>query len=365
MAGLLSSLLPTLIVLGALIFIHELGHYIACRLVGVTVEKFSIGFGPELFHFQFQGTRVSLSLIPFGGFVKPKGESSEDIQGEPEPDTYLAKGTGPKILIVSAGVIMNYVLAFVLFAVVAFHGRPVLLPVVGALVPGYPAEAAGVLPGDRVLSVDGSTVSDWMTLTLRIASHGAGPLVLNVEREGRPLVVTVEPREEVVEAGKRTEQKLKRIGIKPSSQFRVEKFALFPAIGEGARSVVDFTVLTYRVIWGLITGEVSFRNIAGPVGIVAITGETAKQGMMSLLLLTALLSVNLAVINLLPIPALDGGHLFFLLIEAVRRKPINQKLQERMTQVGFFLLMGLMVFIVFNDIQNFAIIEKIKRLFGR
>jgi len=364
MAGLLSSLLPTLIVLGALIFIHELGHFIACKLVGVGVERFSIGFGPELFHFHYQGTRVSLALVPFGGFVKPKGESEEEVKEAPEPDAYLTKGVGPKILIVTAGVIMNYFLAFVLFVIVAVAGRPVLLPVVGALVEGYPAQSAGMQPGDRVDTVDGKKVSDWMGLTLAIASHPSGPLVLEITRGEKPILLSVEPKEEVLEAGKKSEQKLKRIGIKPSDQFTVEKYGFFAALGEGARSVAEFTVLTYRVIGGLITGAVSFRNIAGPVGIVAITGETAKHGIISLLQLTALLSVNLAVINLLPIPALDGGHLFFLLIEAVRRKAVNQALQERLTQAGFLLLMGLMVFIVFNDVQNFGIVAKVQHLLG-
>lgn len=366
MNGFLLSLLPTLIVLGTLIFIHELGHFLACKQTGVSVEKFSIGFGPELFHFKYKETRISLSLIPFGGFVKPKGESTEAVgDKEPEPDDYLGKGIGAKAYIVAAGAFMNFVLAFVLFIFIFVIGRPVLKPVVGELVENYPAKAAGILPGDEILSIDGNTVKDWNELTFAIITNKNDSLQLEVNRDGRISFINIVPKQEEVETGKKTKQKIKRIGIKPANDFSIEKLGFFPAVIESAKAVSGFTLLTYRILWGLITGEISFRNIAGPVGIMAITGETAKQGVISLLQLMAVISVNLAVINLLPIPALDGGHLLFLGVEAVRRKPINQKVQERITQTGFILLMCLMVFIVFNDVQNFGIVSKVKGMFGK
>jgi regulator of sigma E protease len=361
----LFSLLPTLIVLGTLIFIHELGHFMACKCVGVAVERFSIGFGPEIFHFQYKETRVSLSIIPFGGFIKPKGESLEEGQPEDlDPDAYLSKGVGAKAFIVSAGVIMNFVLAFVLFVAIFIMGRPILQPVVGELVDGYPAKTAGILAGDRILSVDGKAVDDWSALTLAILTHPAGNIQLEVDRKGRVEFIDVEPRQEEVSAGGQGKQKVRRIGIKPSHEVEVVRTAPLPAIVEGGKAVWEFTALTYRVLWGLVTGQISFKNIAGPIGIMAITGETAKQGITSLLQLMALLSVNLAVINLLPIPALDGGHLFFLMVEAIRRKAVSQAFQERLTQVGFVFLMGLMVCIVFNDVQNFGIATKVKQMLG-
>jgi len=357
--GFLFSLLPALLILGILIFIHELGHFIACRAVGVSVERFSIGFGPEIFHFNWKETRISLSIIPFGGFVKPKGESSEELKGRtPEPDEYLAKGRGARALIVSAGVIMNFILAFVIFVAVYVMGRPVLEPVVGELVEDYPAKQAGVLPGDRVLSVDGKEVKDWNTLTFAILTHSEGPMNLEIERNGSLAFIQVVPQQEEVEIEGQGTRKLKRIGIRPSGDVHIEKLSFLPAILEGGSTTIGFTMLTYRVLWGLLTGEVSFRNIAGPVGIVAITGRTAKQGFVSLLQLTAILSINLGVINLLPIPALDGGHLFFILIETIRRKAVSQRVQERLTQAGFVALMALMVFIVFNDLQNLGLFSK-------
>jgi len=364
--GFLFSLIPTLIVLGVLIFVHELGHFLACKQVGVAVEKFSIGFGPEIFHFNYQETRIAVSLIPFGGFVKPKGESAEELNGkELAHDDYMAKGVPAKALIVSAGVFMNFVLAFILFMIIFLVGRPIMKPVVGGLVKDYPAKAAGVLPGDEILSVNGKGVDDWNALTLAIITSKESSIHLEINREGKLLPITVESKQDSVDIGGKSKQKIKRIGIKPSDQFEIEKLSFFPALRDSGKAVVTYTVLTYRILWGLITGEISFRNIAGPVGIMAITGKTAEQGIISLLQLMALLSVNLAIINLLPIPALDGGHLLFLGFEAVRRKPINQIVQERITQVGFVCLIGLMVFVVINDVQNFEILAKIKAIFGK
>jgi regulator of sigma E protease len=213
--------------------------------------------------------------------------------------------------------------------------------------------------------VDAQGVADWGSLTLAILTHGEGPLRLEIEREGRIVHAEVTPREDTAEEGRGGAKRLKRIGIRPSREYRIEKLAPLAALAESARTVAATTALTCRVLGGLVTGEISVRNIAGPVGIVAIAGETAKEGILSLLNLTALLSVNLAVINLLPIPALDGGHLLFILIETLRRKALDRKLEERITQAGFSVLIVLMVLIVLNDFQNFDVIGRIRGVFGR
>ena len=360
----LSSLFPALIVLGLLIIIHEFGHFLACRLCGVRVEKFSIGFGPEILNWQSKNTRYVVSLLPLGGFVKPAGETvSETDPSGPKPGDYLAAPILARIFIVCAGVVMNYILAFVLFTGIFLMGRPVPGTTVGGFVKGYPAEASGLAAGDHITALNGKEVGTWKDLTDLIEASPEGPLELAVKRGSEKLTLKVSPK---VESGKDLfghPMQLKRLGIMPDPQAnKFEKFGLAGSLRAAWETEVFLTGMTHKAIFYMLLGKLSMKALSGPIGIVTMTGSAIHLGLPYLLQLTATLSVSLAVINLFPVPALDGGHLLFLLIEAVRRKRVSLEFQERATQVGFFLLLTLMVFIIYNDLVNVNAFDRIRQI---
>ncbi len=366
----LISIFPTLLVLGILILIHEFGHFIACRLTKVKVEKFSIGFGPEIFHWQGKETRYTISLLPLGGFVKPQGESvSETDESGPKPGDYLAAPIWARIVIVVAGVAMNYLLAYILFVWIFAMGRPVPGTTIGTFVDGYPAKEAGLVAGDRIIQAEGQPVRTWNDLTDAIQKGPETGLTILVSRpasSGVPeqLTVTLSPRIEKVRDIFGHETEIKRLGIMPNPEANeFEKFGIGESFKKAGETVWTMTALTHKAIFYLVQGKLSIRTMSGPIGIIAMTGTAAKLGLTYVLQLTATLSISLAVINLLPIPALDGGHFLFLLIEAVQRKRVSLEFQERLTQIGFILLMVLMVFIIYNDLVNLNVFEKIKALF--
>lgn len=363
----LIGLVPTLLVLGILILIHELGHFIACRLTGVQVEKFSIGFGPEIFHWQGKETRYSLSALPFGGYVKPLGESVSEIEGgQPRPGDYLAAPVLQRVFIVTAGVAMNYLLSFVLFAVIFLAGRPVPLAEIGGFVKGFPAETSGLSKGDRILALNGVPVESWQDLTDRLAQNQIAEVALEVRRGDRAETIRVPVRREEVRDPFGKSHWVSRLGVTPNpGVYRVERLGFFPALTEAFHTEVQLTFLTYKAIFYLITGQLSLKTVSGPLGIMSMAGAATQMGIVPLLHLTAVLGISLAVINLLPVPALDGGHLLFLMIEAIRRRRVSLEFQERVTQMGFALLMVLMVFVLYNDLVNLQIFDRLKAVLNR
>ena len=361
----LSSVLPALIVLGVLIIIHEFDHFLACRISGVKVEKFSIGFGPEIFSWQGKETRYVVSLLPLGGFVKPAGESvSETDASGPKPGDYLAAPLLSKIFIVVAGVLMNYLLAYVLFTGIFMIGRPIPGTTIATFVDGYPAATSGLQKGDRILTIQGAGVNTWRELTDALDKAPEGALQLTVQRGTQTETISMTPKTDDVKDIFGHAVRLRRLGITPdaaSSQF--EKYGFGDSLKMAWDTVSMQVTMTYKALFYLAMGKLSMKTISGPIGIITMTGNAVHLGWTYLLQLAASLSISLAVINLLPVPALDGGHLLFLLIEGVIRKPVSLKVQERATQVGFYLLLGLMVFVVYNDIMNLEVIERVKHIF--
>lgn len=363
------SWIPGLVLFGVLIAIHEFGHFLACRLTGVKVEKFSIGFGPELFKIQGKETLYTISLLPLGGFVKPAGEQiSEVAGGEPKPGDYLAAPVSARIFIVCAGVIMNYLLAFVLL--LTFFAIPHTVPanVIGEIQKDSPAASAGLMKGDRVLSVNGKAVRVFSEIKDSIISTTTDALDFKVERPGVPAQMDIRITPNVVERkdifGKKTTERM--AGFIPDTAITVsEQYGFAEAVQKAALFEWNYTLMSHKAIFYLLTGQMSAKNLSGPVGIVKMSGEAAKQGASALIFLAAILSTGLAVFNLLPFPALDGGHLVFLLIEAVTKKPVSLKIQERAATAGFILLMGLMVIVFYNDLVNLSVFTKIKALFHR
>lgn len=362
--GFLLDILPALVVFGVLIIVHEWGHFIACRLTGVRVEKFSIGFGPELFHWQSKETRFAVSILPLGGFISPAGEDTSKVGSEgPKPGDFLAASVGSRMFIVTAGVIMNFVLAFVLFAAVFMVGRPAPGAVIGGFVKGYPAEASGLKVKDRILKVNEAQVLKWTEVLEALDKSPDGRIRLTVQRDGKDLVIVVQPKSEETKDIFGKAVKMQRIGITPDPDTVViEKYPFLQAVGKAGEIVVFYTTLTYKAIYFICARQLSPKNLMGPLGIVQVTGQAAKAGLAVLLQLMAILSVSLAAINLFPFPALDGGHLVFLLIEGIVRRPVPHKVQEKITNAGFILLMGLMVLVFYNDFVNLQILDKIKNL---
>ncbi len=348
------SILITILVLGLLIFLHEGGHFIACRMTGVRVEKFSIGFGPELFAWQGKETRFTISAIPFGGFVKPQGEDLSELgeDYEPKEGDYLKAPLWARMVIVSGGVFMNFLVAFILFSAIFMVGKPTLSSSVGGFVEGYPAEKSGLLVGDKIISVNNVSVSNWTELTSQILTNDSIQILLNVKRENKVEQIVIKPQVEEAEDMFGDKKKLTRIGIKPSDEYAIEKYGVAESFKQGGITLYNTTTLTLKALGRLVTGQLSLKNLAGPIGIIAVTGKAAEMGIVYLLQLTALISATLAIFNMLPFPALDGGHFLFLSIEAIFRKPVSLKVQGIATQIGFLLLMILMVVVMYNDLVN-------------
>lgn len=364
--GAIMGLLPALIVLGILIFIHELGHFLACRMTGVRVDKFSIGFGPEILKFQGRETRYAISLIPLGGFVKPSGETMEETgAGGLKPHDFMAQGTGVRFFIAFAGILMNFLLAYVLFAGVFMIGKPVLKSMIGGFVEGYPAQGSGLAEKDEVLAVNGAGVRNWKELTDRINALGGGKVVLAVNRGGERRDVEIQPKVEEVRDVFGKTHRLARIGILPPDEFTVEKYPPVQACAEAGRTLYTFSVTTFKAIGYLATGRLSLKAVSGPIGIFSITNKTAQLGLIHILQLTAFLSASLAVFNLIPFPPLDGGMLFFIALEAIRRKQVSPKFQDAVTRAGFVILIALMVVVMVNDIANLEVVGKLKDMIRR
>ena len=444
----MTTIVSFVLVIGILILIHELGHFIVARLCGVGVERFSIGFGPVLLRWRGKETEYCLSAIPMGGYVKMMGEESP-LEGAPAvaydaEKAFALKSLPARFLIVFAGPGMNFVLAALIFTVVlATIGRPVWPAVLGRVAEGGPAAAAGLRTGDLVTRVDGSRVSHWEDLDRAIAGSQGRALALTVQRGPAEQTLTVTPRRTVVrdpifrdpkdawelgagpqltpqigavnpgspaeraglrggdlvvavagqpvftpdelmqaiqkrggqtfdltvERAGRQERvavtatavkekgptgqdiEIGRIGVGIITQVvRYEAYNPVVAVWYGGIRTWEMTALTAKGLWKVVSRQIDSSNLGGPIQIAAEAGRQAKEGVASLALFTAIISVNLALLNLLPVPMLDGGHLFFFVIEAVLGRPLSLKKREAAQQLGFVLLMLLMVYALYNDL---------------
>ena len=361
MLDVLFNVLPTVIVLGVLIFIHELGHFVCAKIAGVTVEKFSIGFGPVILKKEYGGTVYAISLIPLGGFVQMAGETLEDKKEDAlEPTDFLAQSVKKRFAIVFAGPLMNYVLAFFFLVIVFLCGKPVVAPIIGGLVEDYPAQHAGLCAGDVIVEINGDKILSWDDIQTKINNATSRSVNVFVSRKDETLSFSLEPQVSVGQNIFGDSVEAKKIGVYPGEDVVYVKYGLFDSFKQAAIMTYSITMLTYESIFRLVSGRLSMKALGGPLGIVAVTSKTAKRGIVSLMQLTALISISLAIFNLLPIPVLDGGHMLFILCEVLLKKPVSFKMQERLSQVGFILLMALMVFVSWNDMVKLNVIEKIR-----
>jgi regulator of sigma E protease len=352
-------------VLSILVIVHEFGHFIVAKRMGVRVEKFSIGFGPEIFGLTRNETRYKVSLVPLGGYVKLSGETSaEEIKGQKWE--YLSRSVGERARIIFAGPVLNYAMAFFIFAVVFMIGNPTMTSKVGKIIPGYPAEKAGIEPGDKIVKINNKDVKYWEDVTKIIYSNKAPEIELVIERNNVLIHSRVGTHAQEFKTMFGSKKKASIIGIAPSDEIVYVRYGIMQSFYMAGEKLLTLSYITYRALWASITGAIPFKeSITGPVGIFYITGQAAKLGIRYLLQLMAVLSASLAIFNVLPVPVLDGGHLLFLGIEKLRRKPLSYKAQENITQVGLYLLIFLMVFVFYNDFMRFGIFEKISHVWRK
>ena len=346
------GMLAVVVIFSVLIVIHEFGHYIAAKRSGVRVEKFALGFGPVLFKRKGKETEFVICAFPLGGYVKLAGDTRESCKGLEHE--FLSKPVGIKSKIVFAGPLFNYFLALFIFCIIALIGFPYSDSVIGSVLEDYPAQAAGVQEGDRILAVDGKEVEHWLDMAERIY-QAKDTVNLRIEREGESISFDIPLREEKITDIFGKKKNVSVIGIIASSRIKIIKYGFPQALAKGFESLFRLTFLVIKGFVFMILGIIPFKEaVAGPVGIYYITSEVVKVGVTATLYLVAALSVSLTIINLFPIPVLDGGHLFFFFLEKIRGKPVSERVEENLTRAGLGFLILLIIFIFYNDIVRFG-----------
>ena len=333
-----------------MIIIHELGHFLMALKVGIKVEIFSIGMGPKIFSIKRNGIEYRVSAVPLGGYVKMLGEDpSEPTTGD--KGEFAAQPVGNRFKVIFSGPLLNYVLGFLLLSLVFALGYPTISTKIGGLLDNYPAKAAGLKPDDKILAINGKTVNDWDEITEVIHKMTEADVVLTVDRAGQKLEFSIKPKITETKDIFGEKVKIAQVGIKPSDNIEYVKHGPVESLVLGGEKIYSFTILTYKGLWGLVTGKIPFKeNVSGPVGIVSMMATAAKIGIIPLVHLTALISALLAIFNILPIPPLDGGLILFLGIEKLRGKALTKKTQEMLMQAGWVFFIAIMLFATYGDI---------------
>lgn len=356
------TFLTFLFILGILIIVHEFGHFIIAKRIGVKVEKFSLGFGPQILSKQKNDTQYSINLIPLGGYVKLAGDNLEEYKGH--SCEYLAKSPGRRFLIIFFGPLLNYILGCLCFWIVFFVGYPALTTQVGGLVDDYGAKDAGIRVGDKIEAVDGKRVSLWEDLQRIIQSKRENDTVkLSVLRDSQPHLIEVRIKEKQFQDPLGQKHNLGLIGITPSDEFVKLRHSFMESFFLGVSKAWDLTLITYKALGRMFLGKLSLReSVTGPLGIYYITSKAASLGIIAVLNLIAVLSVSLSIFNLLPFPVLDGGHIVLLAIEKIRGRTLSLKTEQIITRLGLSAIITLAVIVTYNDLARFFG-DKISRIF--
>lgn len=348
------SIFALIVVLGVLIFFHELGHFLVARLFGVGVERFSLGFGPKLVGRTIGITDYRISAIPLGGYVKMVGEEPDaEVDPADIPISFTHKHVFKRILIVAAGPVFNMLLAVIIFFVIfQISGLLILKPVIGEVKKETPAHRGGLEKNDQILDIDGLAVESWGDMARIITSSRGKTLTISLRRGESEITVNVTPELKTFKNIFNEDTERYVIGVTASGEVFSKDLTLLQALSEGVIQTYNIAALTTKSVVKLIQGTLSPKTLGGPIMIAQMAGQQAKQGITSLAFFIALISINLAILNFLPIPVLDGGHLLFFFIEAVTGRPVSIKVREVAQQAGIFVLILLMIYVFYNDITR-------------
>jgi regulator of sigma E protease len=355
---------PFLFVLGLVVFFHELGHFLIGRWCGVKVETFSLGFGPELYGFNDRrGTHWRIAALPLGGFVKFFGEADsssaadeaalEAMSPQEREVSFFAQRVWKRAAIVAAGPTANFLLAIAIFSGIFYlHGRSILLPVVDSVTADSAAAAAGFEPGDRIISIDGAKIDSFEDMQRIVQGASDTQLVFVVNRAGKSVELIATPRRRDVETPFGTT----RVGVlgiqskaKPEN-WHIRNYGLVQSVKLAGSETWYVVARTGSYLKGLVSGQESPDQLSGPIRIAEVSGEMAKIGVSALLNLAAILSISVGMLNLLPVPLLDGGHLVYYVVEGIRGKAMNERAQQFGFKIGIMLVTSLMIFATYNDI---------------
>jgi len=351
----MTSIVSFVIVLGLLIFVHEFGHFICAKLFGVKVLKFSLGFGPKMAGVTRGETEYLISALPLGGYVKMLGEQDdEEVNPEDEMRSFAGKPVWQRFIIVAAGPISNLLFAvFIFFMVFAFAGLPTPVDntVIGGVSANSPAEKAGLKPGDIILTINGQETGTWEQVADLISGSKGAEVVLTIERDGEKLTLTGVPEIQASRNifGEKMEDRY-MLGISRSDEVSYVPVSLWAALKAGFVQTWGFIYLTILGIVKMVQQVIPASELGGPILIAQLAGKQLHAGWINLAYFIGLISVNLGILNLFPIPILDGGHLAFFTYEAVLRKPMSARTREILQQIGLVILVSLMVFVFYNDI---------------
>lgn len=362
---LVGYILPFLVVLTIVVFFHELGHYLVGRWCGIRALVFSVGFGHEIVGFTDRhGTRWRLSTIPLGGYVKflgdenaasmPSAEALKSMSASDRSQSFPGASVGRRAATVAAGPIANFLLAIVIFsAAIAINGKMVADPVVAQVQAGSAAEQAGILAGDKFVAIDGGAIETFDDVRRYVSSRPELPLTITVERAGAPLDLTVVPaRREITDRfGNKLE--VGQIGVvtdMDTGNFRTVEYSPVAAVGEGVKETWFIVERTFGYIGNIIIGREKADQLGGPIRVAQVSGQMATLGVAALIQLAAVLSVSIGLLNLMPVPMLDGGHLVFYAIEAARGRPLGEQTMEWAFRIGLTGVLALMLFATWNDV---------------
>ena len=374
--GFAGYLLPFLFVITLVVFFHELGHYFIGRWCGVKVDAFSIGFGPEIWAYtRKNGERWRIAWIPLGGYVKfhgdPNGASAgmsdeaRDMPAEERNVTFFGQSVGKRAAIVAAGPIASFLLGALIFAAsFYFEGRTVLAPVIETVRAGEAGEAAGLKSGDVVVSINGKSVVHWGEMQRIVQASPDKTLAFVVQRGARDVAIDVTPRRREIQTSFGA-HRVGLIGVEPSTRPESlirQRFGLIESLGKGAYETWYVVERTGAYLVGLVAGRESPDQITGPLRIAEISGTVAKSSFASLVYLAGIISVSIGLMNLLPVPMLDGGHLLYYAVEAVKGRPLSDRSQELGFRLGLGVVMALMIFATVNDVLHVG--PKLLKLFG-
>jgi regulator of sigma E protease len=353
---------PFIIALVAIIFVHELGHFLVGRWCGVNIETFAIGFGRELLGWNDRhGTRWKICALPFGGYVKFEGDANaaslpdaETLRGAKQrPGSYHGKPVWQRAAIAAAGPVANFLLAILIFAAVyVFAGVPMMEARIGKLSAGGAAEKAGLMAGDLITNINGTAISSFSDMQMAVVMSDGAPLKITYERAGKPALIEFAPTVGEENDGFGGTRKTVRLGIEATGALRFEKLGPGQALLRGVKQTGDIITGTLKFLGRMVTGHEKSDGVGGPVSMAKMAGDAASNGAPSFAIFIAFLSVSIGLLNLFPIPVLDGGHLVYFAIEAVLGRPLGQQAQEWGFRVGLSLILMLMTFAFWNDLTR-------------